>query len=338
MDRVSAIGFVVRLLYFLVVPFTVVFVHVAIPMMGVLINFVLLIAGFMFIEALRRSADRHRIVGKLARRQLRLEEFYREHPPRMFAYYMVYPLLFPYWLFNRVARQEFGLYRGYTALGVVLLVVFGALDYSLNWAPEIGFGDFMAGWFASFIIQLVVLIGFLMPLCVTIVGYQLAGRRRSVSAMLGAAGVSLLFAILGLVSMPDPIVPAPTVARVRLRSEAAPERAHAAHVAALTSVWQDLRDRRAEFDDAGWLGGVSLARAQAELTGFYHRDEAAAFHVRVWPTDQPTRVLLQCRQANDRPPVWLVMAADGTQIHDPAEVPADILDSRPTRKPRDHHH
>lgn len=331
----SALGFVVRLLYFLVVPFTVVFVHLAIPMLGVLINFVLLIAGFMFIEVLRRSADRHRIVGTLARRQLRLEEFYREHPPRMFLYYMLYPLLFPYWLFNRVARRELGLYRGYTALGVVLLVVFGFIDYMLNWAPEIAFREFLAGWFASFILQLFVLFAFLMPLCVTIVGYQLAGRRRSVSAMLGTAGVSLLLAVVGVAGQPDPIVPAPTLSRARQRGEAAPERAHAARAAALTSVWQDLRDRRAEFDAEGWLIGVSLARARAELAGFYRRDEAAAFQVRVWPTDQPTGVLLQCRQNNDRPPVWLAMAADGTQIHDAAEVPAGILDSRPTPRRRD---
>ena len=65
--------------------------------------------------------DLAQLVERIARNQLRFEAFYREHPPRMFVYYAFYPLLFPYWLINRRAREEFGLYRGFTIFGVVLL-------------------------------------------------------------------------------------------------------------------------------------------------------------------------------------------------------------------------
>ncbi len=323
------IGFVVRLLYFLVAPFMVVAFAAVVPMTGVLINFVLLLASFIGIEALRRSAQRHRIVERIARRQLRFEAFYREHPPRMFPYYAFYPLLFPYWLANRIARQEFGLYRGFTALGVILLVVFGAVDYQLNWAPELPVREFLKAWFATFLFQIVVMVAFLIPLSVTIVSYQLAGRARNVRIMLGAAAVSIAFALLGMSQNAGTLNPAPTVARVRLRSEAVPERAVAVHTAALTSVWQDIRDNRHELIQGGWLTGAALGRARAELAAFYRPDESNTFQVRVWPVEQPTHVLLQCHQPSDRPPVWLAMTADGTTFHDAAAIPAGHLDAKP---------
>jgi len=45
---------------------------------------------------------------------LELESFYVERPPRAFAYYVFYPLLFPYWLTSRQARREFLVFRSYT--------------------------------------------------------------------------------------------------------------------------------------------------------------------------------------------------------------------------------
>ena len=179
---------------------------------------------------------------------------------------------------------------------------------------------------------LVVMLAFLIPLSVTIVSYQLAGRARNVRIMLGAAAVSIALAVLGMSQNAGTLNPASTVARARLRSEAAPERAVAVHTAALTSVWQDLRDGRHELIQGGWLADAALARTRAELTAFYRPAEANAFQVRVWPVDQPTHVLLQCHQPNDRPPVWLAMHADGTTSHDPAAIPAGYLDARPNHK------
>jgi len=49
------------------------------------------------------------------------ESYYREQRPRPFAYYLVYPLLFPYWLVNREARQEFLMFRGYTLASFLIL-------------------------------------------------------------------------------------------------------------------------------------------------------------------------------------------------------------------------
>lgn len=325
----TAIGFVVRLLYFLVAPFVAIAAAAVIPMTGVLVHFVLLLVSFTFIEALRRSASRYRLVERIARNQLRFEAFYREHPPRMFLYYVCYPLLLPYWLANRVARQEFALYRNFTSLGVVLLLLFGAADYALHWRPDIGFGKFLGTWIATFILQIFIMIAFLLPLSVTIVGYQLAGDARNVRRMLIAACLSIGFAILGLTQTRDTLIPFQTVERTRMRSEAAPERAAAAQAAALTSVWQDIRDRRFDLDAHGWLADPARARARAELTRFYRDDEAHAFHIRVWPADHPTHALLLCHQNNDNPPVWLAMTADGSPLHDAAQLPAGYLEDRP---------
>lgn len=326
----------VRLVYFLVAPFIVIGAAAVLPMTAVILNFVLLIAGFIFIEAVRRSARQNALVARIAARQLAFADFYEQHPPKPFAYYVFYPLLAPYWLFNGVARREFGLYRGFTRLGVVLLLVFGAFDYALSWAPDIAFGEFFVIFFAVFILNIIILIGFMIPLAVTIVSYQLAGRSRSVSILLGAATLSISLSFLGIYASRDTIVTFPTVSRTRLRGEADLERAVQVQTAALVSVWQDIRDRRTELDEHGWLLGASRERARRELTSFYRGDEAACFQVRVWPADRPTDALLKCDQPRDKPTVWLAMTADGAVHRDAARLPANRLTDKPGRSDRAH--
>lgn len=105
--------------------------------------------------------------------------------------------------------------------------------------------------------------------------------------MLGAAAVSIALAVLGMSQNAGTLNPASTVARARLRSEAAPERAVAVHTAALTSVWQDLRDGRHELIQGGWLADAALGRTRAELTAFYR------------PTS-PTRSRSACGRSTSR--------------------------------------
>ncbi|MBL8970429.1 MAG: hypothetical protein JNK56_07610 [Myxococcales bacterium] len=327
------IGFAVRLLYFLLAPFTVLSAGDVIPMTGVLINIIVLVGGFIAVELLRDATGRHPLIARVLARQLRFAEYYRAHPPRNFLYYMVYPLIFPYWLINRRAREEFGLYRGFTIFGVVLLVVFGVFDYFMLWWPEIGVAPFVGSTLATLFLQIGLLITLLLPLAVTIVGFQLAGRSRAVWTMLGAAALSVGMVYLGRSARVGELTPVEVAARARLRSEAAPERAHAAQDAALRGVWDELRGGTATVDGDGWVGGDTLERAHTALTDFYRPDEAAGFNVHVWPVDQPAFALLQCYQ-NNHPPPWRVMAADGHIVADPQVIPAELYNVKPTRNRR----
>lgn len=78
--------------------------------------------------------------------QLKFEDFYKQHPPRSFLYYVFYPFLFPYWLSQPVPRREFGLYRGLTTVGLLILVGGAGWDFYRKWYPEVPFQPFGRIW------------------------------------------------------------------------------------------------------------------------------------------------------------------------------------------------
>ena len=59
------IGFAVRLLYFLLAPFTVLSAGDVIPMTGVLINIIVLVGGFIAVELLRDATGRHPLIARV---------------------------------------------------------------------------------------------------------------------------------------------------------------------------------------------------------------------------------------------------------------------------------
>ena len=326
----TAFSFLIRLVYFSVAPFILVVLAAVLPMTGVLINVVLMLIGFVMIEVLRPLAGRQRAAEFLLARQLAFEAYYREHPPRPFIYYVLAPLLLPYWLINRKARRELGLYRGISRVGLLGLVVASIVDYVNNWLPEIGFDKFLANAIALLFLQLVILLGFVIPLAVTLVTYRTAGRMRALWILLGVAAVALALGMVGLHEIRGHLVPAEVKMRADARSEAAPVAALAAQDAALQSVWEDLRAGTLTMDSDGWLTGGSLERAQARLAAFYRQDEAQAFTFHVWPVDAPSHAILQMWRRNSVDPVWRALDGSGAPLTDPAQVPRELWNARPT--------
>ena len=329
MASIHALGFVVRLAYFMIAPFMLTVAASVMPMTGVLLNIVLVLVSFVVIETLRASAERRPLLQKLLKKQFAFEAYYRENPPRTFLYYVVYPLLAPYWLSNRVARRELTLYRGLSGLSLVLLVGLGALDYATHWAPEIAFGTFMVTMIAMFIIQLIMIMTFVIPLSVTLVSYQMAGRKRAIWALLGAALLSILFAFLGMSRMRGHVVPVEVQMRAAARTTAAPERAVAAQDAALHGVWAELRAGTAELDADGWITGDTLVRAREKLAAVYRPEEAEAFTFHVWPVQAPTHAMLQLHRSR-KEPVWRALDSGGHALADASAIPADLWNARPT--------
>jgi hypothetical protein len=327
----AALSFLMRLVYFIVAPFVLVATAAVLPMTEVLINIVLVAIGFLAIEALRPLAARSSVARFFLGKQQAFETYYREHPPRPFIVYVFAPLLLPYWLFNRGARRELGLYRGISSFSLVALIVFGIIDYVENWAPEIVFDKFLATMIALLFLQLVMVLGFVIPLAVTIITYRAAGRMRALWGLLGTAFAVVVICLISMTYMHNELVPAEVAMRAEARTEAAPDAALAAQDAALRVLLADLRAGTLTQDEEGWIKGDSRERARAELAGFYRHDEAAAFTLHVWPVDEPSHVLLQLHRRASKGPIWRAVDASGAPLHDPAQIPREVWNVSPSQ-------
>ncbi len=74
-------------------------------MTSALVNIVLALGAFFFGELLQERRRSAAGSGRVLRRQLAFEAYYRTQPPKPFLYYVFYPFLFPYWLVVREARR-----------------------------------------------------------------------------------------------------------------------------------------------------------------------------------------------------------------------------------------
>ncbi|MDQ3367274.1 MAG: hypothetical protein M3680_17770, partial [Myxococcota bacterium] len=163
------------------------------------------------------------MVGGFLARFASLGEYYEQHPPKPLIYYVLYPLLAPYWLIKREARREFLLYRRINAIALVAMLGFGAYDYVTNWRPEIPLSAFVTSSIATLVMQLLATVCLVMPIVTTVVRYHRSGHRRALAVMLAlCAGLSVIL----LVAVRRHERPTPSVTqRVRWRATATPERA-----------------------------------------------------------------------------------------------------------------
>ena len=306
-------GLAARFAYFLLAPLIVLSMTRLIPVWGTLVNLVLILVVFFTAEGLRPRAERSRLVRLLVGRQLQLEAYYKDRPPRPFLYYVFYPVLFPYWLFNRQARREFKLFRGYTLVGFGLIAVLSAIDYKRNWAPEIPFKHFFGSVVATFVLDLFLVLAVIMPVATSVIAYGLQ-RQRAKLALLGVtAALSIAIGVISLIALP----PSPNMvlrARIHFRTETHPEESRAALQRALEGIPPAIKE--------GKKGKALLASVRESLTSFYRADEVKGFHL--W-AKQGWGVMLFCPgKSARRPPIWL--AADRTGfITDEAKLPPEAL-------------
>src|SRR5215831_1149704 len=138
----SMADFVFRLGFFAIAPWGIVAIAELFPVRGALIDVGLALLVFLLSEIARRVAARLKAAKWLLSEALAFESFYREEPPRTFAYYFFYPFLFPYWLWNRRARREFLMFRGYTIGSFLILLANLGYEYYAHWAPELDIEPF----------------------------------------------------------------------------------------------------------------------------------------------------------------------------------------------------
>lgn len=316
----SLADFLARLAFFAGAPFAIVLAAELFPVRGALIDVGLALLVFLLGEAARRGAARFRPLGFLLREALAFENYYRERQPRRFAYYVAYPLLFPYWLYNREARREFWMFRGYTLTSFAILLGSLAWQYHSAWRPQLGFRDFLPAVLVSLGVETLLVLSLLMPIATTVVWYHGSFRRRRLLIILLVGALSTGYALSRVLRHRDPIVSYLTRQRVRLRTAAARRSAHRALQNAVEVAWRDLVKTKALVQGDGKVEGKALADARAALESFYKHDEAFAFDLWASPRSRPRVLVLYAQSRRRQPSIWVALK-DGGEVRKPDQLP-----------------
>lgn len=322
----EAAEYALRLVFFAAVPFGIVILASLVPMTAALVNIVLALGAFFFGEVLRRHAQRRGWLGKILRRQLAFEEYYRERPPKPFAYYVFYPLLFPYWLAVPEARREFWLFKGYTVVTFALAAVSGVYRYFAIYQPEIGFKFFLFTFGIGLAIEALAVITFLMPIATTVVALHKKAQHGRLVVLLVVALVSAAGAVTVLARRHRTFPSLETRERVNKRTRARLKQAEATADDALRAAWKARRVSGYERESDGTMDGAPLVVARAHLERFYRPDEAAAFEL--WTTaknDKSPIMVLYAEGPRHGTPVFRAMRADGSVVTRTKELPKAAL-------------
>ena len=317
--------FALRLAFFAVAPLFIVIVSALFPVTGALVTIGLALVVFLFGEAARGFVQRRPMAGKLLKGQLAFEAYYREHRPRPFLYYVFYPLLFPYWLTVKQARDEFLLFKGYTLFSLAMLVGGAVWQYFTAWRPELGLREFFGVLVAQIVVETLLVLMLVMPVVTTVVHFHAEGARRRLAAVLAIGLISTAFAIMGLERRRDPIVSFSTRERVTMRTAKNTKASHDAEAAALKAAWKVLEKEHDDVDRDGKVEGEALEAAHAALLGFYKKDETYAFDLWLARNKQRALLVVYFEARRGRAPIFLAMDRDGHEVTDAKQLPKGAL-------------
>jgi hypothetical protein len=317
----EAVDFVLRLAFFGVAPFLIVFAAELFPMTGALVQIGLAVVVFFVAEAVRKFASRSKVVDLAVSGLLEFETYYRAHPPRPLLYYVFYPLLFPYWIAVEEARREFLLFKGYTVATFLFLLASLGAQYWSAFPPQLSVKDFLPIAAGTFTAECVVVLMFLMPIVTSVVHYHVNRAPRRLVLLLLAGVVSVGFAAARIERRRDPIVSYATRTRVRLRSDADPAAASRAMSSALSEAWLALPAAKSDIDTDGKVEGAPLEKARTALTQFFRFDEAHAFDLWFTRTGAGAVMVVYFQGRRGQDPIWLAMDRSKVATHDEARLP-----------------
>ncbi len=322
----SKLDFIARLVYFALAPFGVVYCAALFPVAGALVGCAIATAVFVLGESIRGLATTRPWVATLLARELSFEAFYRDEPPRPFAYYVFYPLLFPYWLSNARARKEFWLFKGYTLASVLILIASMSYQFVQYWLPELGFRDFLPVVAILMLAETLLVLSFLMPLATTVVHYHQSFRFRRLLVLLFVGLISASLALAKMIHRRDPVVSFTTRVRTGLRSAVDRKKARAVQIAALRAALPVVLAHPSIVEGDGKVEGEPLAAAQASLAHYYKADEALAFDLWASPRNKPKVLVLysEGRGYNSKTR-WVAINNSGVEITDAKLLPKNAF-------------
>lgn len=318
---VAFFEYMLRVAFFAAAPVVMLGLAQLVPMTAALVNMAMALAAFFFGELLRGWVERKGWIGRVLRRQLMFEAYYRENPPKPFVYYLFYPLLFPYWLSKREARQEFWLFKGYTVLTFALVLISGVYRLIFVYRPELGFRDFIVPFFVGLVIETIAVMMLIMPITTSVVALHQRKQRKRLVLLMIVGLLSSAFTGWGLSKRHRTVPSLEARYRVEKRTVARPTYAEHAMQAALHAAWAH-REEGVRVKREGIIEGVPLDAARAALGEYYRPDEAASFDL--WGNgkkDAPLLMLFAEGRTKKSKPVFLGMKQDGTLVRKGADLP-----------------
>ena len=321
----DVLEYILRIAFFALAPFGIVLLTLLVPMGAALVNMLLALAAFFFGEMLVGASQKRPWLKRVLGRQLAFEEYYREHPPRPFLYYVFYPLFLPYWLIHREARREFLLFKGYTILTFIVASGVGVYRYFYVYQPELGAKPFFAAFFIGLLVESFAVMVLIMPMTTSVVALHRKRQHWRLVALLAVGMVSAGLAITAIALRHRTFPSLETRQRVTLRTAAKKPQSKEIMRRALLKAWAIRRTGHHdqwEREDDGTVLGAPIDGARTVLETYYRGDEASAFEL--WTTSKKEKPPLMVIFAEGRKrgiPVWLAMRADGTVVDNIADVP-----------------
>lgn len=324
---VDVADFVARVVFFAVAPFVVFVLAGIFPVTATLVNLGLCLAVVVFTDVARAAHKRMPFLGVVLGGPLEFERYYRNHPPKPFAYYIFFPFLFPYWLAVDSARREFLLYKTVNLVTVGILIGSAAYGYFAYFRPELGLKECLLVLFVTGLFEIVTVMVILMPLATSLVKYRLANNRRRlvILAIVGMSSVAV--AIVAVAARRDPIVSWSARERVLLRTQKNKPHAKSAQIAATKAAWSTLMKHRDDVEKDGKISGEPLDTARTALKKFYKDDEAQAFDA--WASHGTAGVLVLYVESRSKkkPVIFVAVDRAGREIKDARKLPKGALDA-----------
>ena len=317
-----------RLVFFAVVPFVVLLLAALFPVGMTIANLGVCVLAVVFADVLRRGSRRWPALEHVIGGAMGFEQYYRLHPPKPFAYYIFFPLLFPYWLAVDHARREFLLYKAVNIATFVFVLLGAGYQYFAYYRPELGVFECLRIMAYTLLVELLLVMVMLMPLATSIVRYRLAGQRRRLVALLAVGGLSTSIALGTLVARRDPVVSWAARERLTMRTQANKIGARRSQHAAAKAAWGAIAAHRDDVDTDGKVLGEPIDRARVALAKFYKEDEAQAFDA--WLTRSKKSELLVLyveAKSTRRPAIFLAVDRAGHEVRDPRKLPKGALDA-----------
>lgn len=321
----DAVDLLVRCSFFATAPFLLVFVALLFPVTGAVVQIALALVVFFAGGAVRRRTARWPVLEEALSSAFEFEAYYRDHPPRPFAYYVFYPLLAPYWLSSPSARREFILYKGYTLLSFGFLIVSLIVQYYRSFPPELTWRDFAPIAAGTLAVEAAVILMFLMPIVTSVVHFHQRRAPRRLGILLVAGMLSVGFAAARLERRRDPIVSYATRVRLRLRTEARPEVAFKAQADAIGEAWRALPGNVDDIERDGKVVDQPLAAARTSLATFYKLDEANAFDLWYSNLSEQKVLVLYFESHRGRAPIWIAIDELGAILSDEKQLPPNAF-------------
>jgi hypothetical protein len=313
-----------RLVFFLAAPVVLVRVATLVPITGTLVD-VTVAMGVLFLgERIRQRVQSSSLLRRALVSAFAFDDYYVAHPPKPFLYYVFYPVLFPYWLVNRPARQEFLLFKSYNLLSLGVLFATSLYHFFYLYRPELGVREFIRPLLIGFAVESIAVLALLMPLVTTVFELHRRKERSTLYALMILGLLATFIGVARLVIRHQPVVSLETRERVVLRTAKRHPLAVNAMAAALRAAHASQAKSPSEVADDGAVEGLARDAAREALTQFYRADESTAFEL--WSTKErrPSLMVVFAEGRRERIPIWLGMRSDGSTIGNARELPRQV--------------